>query len=144
MTDIWARFGDISGGDLSVISRPHDSAWYPRAHEIPGLIDACYDLVKLAIGERLGGVLITKLPPGAIIKPHIDSGWHAAEYEKIYLSVKSPVGSYFGFEDGEIRCEPGECYWFRNDVPHWVINDGDSDRISIIVCIKTQCFEGLK
>ena len=133
MVDIWARFGkpeDMGG--------PHESEWYEAATE--SIKDICFKIMYLVRGETLGGVLITKLQPGGHIAPHVDSGWHAGYYEKFYLSIRSPKNSVFGFECGNIESKPGDLYWFRNDVPHWVTNDTDEERISMIICIKTDEF----
>lgn len=144
MTDIWARFGDVSHGDYSILGKEHDAVWYPSASVIPNIKRICFDLMAAVDGERLGGVLITKLPPGGSIRPHSDSGWHAEYYEKFYVAVKAPEGCEFSFEHDTIRAKDGDCYWFRNDVTHWVTNHTDSDRIAMIVCIKTDMFAGIK
>lgn len=143
MTDIWARFGDVSDGDFSKLHSCHDSVWYPCSEKLTGLRDIVFKIMSLVDGERLGGVLITKLPAGGKIAPHADSGWHASYYEKFYVALKNPAGSVFGFEDGEFMANDGDCYMFRNDRMHWVINGGGSDRLAIIVCIKTDKFKGV-
>lgn len=144
MVDIWARFADISDGDLSKIGVPHESVWYPCADSLGDLKRICHAVFEYVGGEYLGGVLITKLPPGGEIFPHVDTGWHAAEYEKFHLTVAAPNGSAFWFEDGKIESVPGDVYWFRNDVVHWVKNDSKDERISVIICVKTSQFEELK
>lgn len=133
MQDIWVRFGkgDVSG--------PHDSVWYECADLLPGAKKISLGLMSEVDGERLGGVLITKLPPGCEIFPHIDQGWHAEYYEKFYVALTSP--GVFGFEDGNIISSPGDCYLFRNDRLHWVKNTGTEDRLTMIVCIKTDRFK---
>lgn len=141
MTDIWARFGDVSDGDYSILGEEHDSVWYKSASVIPNIKDIVFKLMTEVKGERLGGVLITKLPPGGKITPHIDGGWHAEYYEKFYIAIKNPQGASFCFENAIISAEDGECYWFRNDVLHWVENNSDEDRIAMIVCIKTDMFK---
>jgi len=135
MVDIWVRFGDPSD-----LLNPHEAKWYPVSYEAPDLMDICYSVVDHVGGTRLGGVLITKLPHGCEITPHIDTGWHAQEYDKFYIPITRPEGSKFGFECGDILGDPGDCYWFRNDVSHWVLNNGNSDRITLIVCVKTDKF----
>lgn len=86
----------------------------------------------------LGGILITRVPPGGEIKPHVDAGWHAGYFSKFYVAVQNEPGAVFGWDDGEIHAKTGEAYWFRNDVPHWVRNDSGADRIAMIVCIRTE------
>ena len=144
MVDIWARFGDVSGGDFSILGREHDSVWYPSADLIPDIKEIAFQVMSSVNGERLGGILITKLPAGGMIKPHVDSGWHAEYYEKFYVAISNPKGSYFCFENDRIDAKDGDCYWFRNDVLHWVENRSDEDRIAMIVCIKTDMFSELK
>lgn len=144
MTDIWARFGAPNGDDYSVLGKEHDAVWYPFIDQLPDVKDIAFKLMALVNGERLGGVLITKLPAGSKIAPHVDDGWHAGYYDKIYVPIKNEKGSVFGFECGNIEPEAGTAWWFRNDVTHWVNNDSDQDRLSMIVCIKTDMFKGLK
>jgi quercetin dioxygenase-like cupin family protein len=153
MTDIWVRYNDITKytpndanfcTDISDFNDEHDSVWYPAYHALPELKPILFWMMGTFEGERLGGILITKLPPGGKIQPHVDGGWHAKYYEKFYVAVKTPKGSVFGFNDGNIEAQDGDIYWFDNSVPHWVHNDTAEDRIAMIVCIKTDMFKGLK
>lgn len=153
MTDIWVRYNDIRKytpdpkdfcNYKSSFNDEHDSVWYPSYYALPEVKPLLFGLMGLVDGERLGGVLITKLEPGGKIYPHIDGGWHAKYYEKFYVAVKAPKGSFFGFNDGEIRCENGDVYWFDNSVTHWVENPTNEERITMIVCIRTDMFRGVK
>ena len=136
MKDIWVRYNHIDMiGER--FNDEHSSVWYPVAHKLPEAVIICAQLMALVNGERLGGVLITKLPPGCEIKPHIDKGWHAEYYQKYFVPIANEKGAVFGFEDGNIEPMPGEVWEFDNSVPHWVKNDSNSDRIAMIVCIKT-------
>ena len=153
MTDIWVRYNDIRNykpqsdtfcTSESDFNAEHDSVWDPAYYALPELKPILFGLMGYLEGERLGGILITKVPPGKEIKPHIDGGWHAAYYEKFYVAVRAPEGCVFGFEDGDIQARDGDVYWFDNSVPHWVKNPSDEDRIAMIVCIKTDKFKGCR
>ncbi len=87
-------------------------------------------------GAELGGVLITKVPAGGSVLPHIDRGWHATYYDKFAVQLASNEEQYFWFEDCELVTQPGDVYNFRNDIPHAVYNPSDEDRITMICCIK--------
>jgi quercetin dioxygenase-like cupin family protein len=87
-------------------------------------------------GKRLGGVLITRIPPGGEVKPHKDTGWHAGFYEKFAVQVASNEGQAFCFESDELRPMPGDLYTFQNHVLHWVTNPTPEERITMIVCVK--------
>lgn len=137
MTDIWLRFGDISQmqktGDWSKVLDEHDSIWLQH---LPHCKRLCFDIMQLVDGERLGGVLITKLPAGGKILPHADSGWHAEYYDKFYVALQNERGSKFCFESGEIDPDVGDVWCFDNSVTHWVENNTDTDRLAMVVCIK--------
>ncbi len=138
MTDIWVRYNDIQpylkSGDLTHINDEHDSVWYPSSI-VPLVKEIANKIMYHVQGERLGGILITKLPPNGQIKKHVDGGWHAAYYDKYYVCVKD-YGSKFVFETGKIEPNEGEIYWFDNSRLHGVENT-DKERIAMIICIKT-------
>jgi aspartyl/asparaginyl beta-hydroxylase (cupin superfamily) len=94
---------------------------------------------------QLGGVLITKLPPGGEITPHVDGGWHAEYYDKYLVPIQNEKGAVFCYNDIELQPKDGEIYGFRNDVQHWVKNESNSDRIVMVVCVKQDRYskEGL-
>ena len=141
MTDIWLRYNDRRPFDAG--ERPwtefndqHQSVWYPAAERLPEVQPIVQGLMGLVGGEQLGGILITKLPPGGSIGTHVDGGWHASYYDKYCVAIKSEPGTIFGFPDGEMHQRTGDIHWFRNDVPHWVTNQTDDERIVMIVCIR--------
>lgn len=140
MSDIWVRYNHIDNlGPL--FNHEHDAVWYPAYDQLPELAPIIFGLMGFIEGERLGGVLITKIPPGGRIDTHTDTGWHADYYEKFTIAVKSAPGAVFRFPQGDIAAVPGDCYWFDNSVPHSVENNSDEDRIALIVCIKTRKFQ---
>jgi len=134
MNDIWLRYGNIpTDGDYSKIANEHDSVWLK---DLPACKRICFDVMALVDGERLGGVLITKLPAGGKILPHTDSGWHASYYDKYYVPIKNEYGADFCFDGGVINPDIGDVWAFDNSYLHWVNNDSYSDRIAMIICIK--------
>lgn len=140
MTDIWVRYNDRrkhdETGDFSTINDPHESVWYPDSAKIPEVFPIVFGLMAHVRGERLGGILITKLPAGEVIEPHVDGGWHAATYDKFYVAIQTPDTARFSFPDGRIQARDGDVHWFRNDVTHSVENPGPGDRIAMVVCIQ--------
>jgi len=137
MDDIWLRYGDFSAmvesGDYSALADEHDSIWLK---DLPACKKLCFEIMEMVDGERLGGVLISKLSPGAEMLPHTDKGWHAEYYDKYYIPIKNGKGSIFGFDEGNIKPLIGDVWAFDNSYNHWVKNNSDKDRIAMIVCIK--------
>lgn len=134
LDDIWVRFGSE---DDAQSNAPHESQWYPAA-DVLNVQQICLDLMKAVGGVKLGGVLITRIPPGAVCKPHQDHGWHAYQYEKFLLQIASAPGQSFHFVGEKIVTKPGDVAWFNNQETHWVVNDSPYERISMIVCIKLE------
>lgn len=132
LSDIWVRYAK----DQSVVGA-HESAWYPCADLMP-IRELVYPLMSFVSGDQLGGVLITKIPAGKQCKPHTDPGWHARYYEKFAMQIQSSPGQRFCFEGESLESKPGDLYWFDNAHTHWVTNPTPYDRITLIVCIKTE------
>jgi hypothetical protein len=145
MSDIWVRYNDVapyeSSGDYRRFNDVHVPIWYP-AYDVlaPFVRPVIAELMARVEGEMLGGVLITKIPPGGRIAPHLDYGWHVEYYEKFYLSIQSAPGSIFGCDDGgiieQLNPKTGEIWLFDNKKNHWVVNGSDIDRITMIICIR--------
>jgi hypothetical protein len=131
LDDVWCRFASpgVSGAD------PHIAQWYPEA-ECLGVRSMAREIMAAVGGEVLGGVLITRIPPGATCKPHVDPGWHAGFYDKFAVQVAAAPGQAFHFEGEALASNTGDLYWFDNSHSHWVTNDSDEARITAIFCIR--------
>lgn len=143
MTDIWVRYNSPERIGEPGFTDEHDSVWYPAYERLPALRVIIFPLMTLVEGERLGGVLITKIPPGAGIAPHVDAGWHVEYYDKFYVSLKSAPGAKFVCHEGDETLEPkpGECWRFDNRLMHSVRNESTEDRVTLIVCIRTHLYQ---
>lgn len=108
--------------------RPAWAAWRDRLE--PVLAQAVRDY-----GYARGlfpRVMLASMPPGGLIHPHIDANPAAKWPHKIHVPLTTNPGvvSFFG---GEERHFPvGEAVEVDNLGPHWVRNDGDTDRIHLI------------
>lgn len=134
LSDIWARYADPK---TMREDGSHDSIWYIPEHILP-VRQIVRPLMAAVGGERLGGVLITRIKPGQICKPHTDPGWHARYYDKFCVQIESAPEQKFHFHGHSLATDPGDVFWFDNSHEHWVTNDSQRDRISMIVCIRTE------
>ncbi len=77
-------------------------------------------------------VMLAKMPPGASILPHIDDQPAAKWPHKIHvpLTTNADVVCFFG--DDEHHFPAGEAVEVNNLGPHWVCNNGVTDRIHLI------------
>ncbi|NWF45365.1 hypothetical protein F3K02_08905 [Hydrogenophaga sp. D2P1] len=132
LDDIWIRYGK---SDAAMHGEAHDSEWY-EASDVLDLKPFLRDLMHAVGGDVMGGVLITRIPPGKTCKPHQDLRWHALEYQKYGLQIASAPGQAFCFEDVQFETKPGDLFWFENQSMHWVPNPTNYERITMIACIK--------
>ena len=139
ISDIWVRYRDYKdfNGSWAEFNEEHDPVWYDAAERLPAVKDLAFQIMNRVRGERLGGILITRIPPTGYVAPHVDVSWHAAYYDKYAIQLEGHPQQAFCFEEGEYSAQPGEVYWFNNQVTHWVRNDSPVDRITLIICIRT-------
>lgn len=141
VSDIWVRYNDLANfrGDMRQFNAVHDSVWYPVINQLPEILPLVDQLMDHLNAKSLGGILITKVPAGRQVYPHIDQGWHAGNYRKVGMQVAGNADQAFCFDDGELSAKSGECYWFDNHVSHWVRNTSHEDRITLIVTWGPTC-----
>lgn len=88
-------------------------------------------------GERLGRIIINKIAPGGRIYPHEDTPAHAEYYDRFHVVIQSAPGVQFNAGDESVYMATGEVWWFDNSAMHEVINNSDTDRIHMVVDIRT-------
>ena len=130
VSDIWVRYNP-TGENVE-----HVSEWYPCVHAIPAAWSLAKRVMRRSGAKRLGGVLLTRIPPGGEVKPHIDGGWHAGFYEKYAVQIKGTRDQGFFFDDSELHPVAGDVYTFDNSKSHWVKNETEHERITLIVCVR--------
>lgn len=143
MSDIWLRYRDVKpfeeSGDFTGFNDEHDAVFYPEWYALPQVRPIVMGLLARVEGVRLGGVMITKIPPGGKILPHADEGWHAKYYNtKLYVVLQTNPQCINRVEDDVVAMAPGEVWFFDNTKEHEVINDGPDDRITLIICIRCE------
>ena len=147
MSDIWVRYNDIARlTDPRKFNDEHVPVWYPAWERLPALKPIVFDLMAKVQGEMIGGILITKIPSGQGIASHTDEGWHVEYFDKFYLSLKSESGAKFICEEGEgetLEPKPGEIWRFDNRKSHRVENESGAERMTLIICIRTDLFRGV-
>lgn len=136
--DIWLRYNarEKWQEDPQELLSSHISSWYPAAKRLPSAISLCNQMVRRVVGNRLGGVLLTRVPPGKQIYPHSDQGWHAEFYEKFAIQIQGDKDQAFCFPSHRLSVLPGESYTFDNSKLHWVENNSSEPRITLIICIR--------
>lgn len=147
--DIWVRYNDHKNVGPN-FNDEHVPVWYQAWNQLPALRPLVFGLMQIFEGEMIGGVLITKVPAGKKIYPHRDDGWHVDYHEKFYVQLTGAAGCEFCCLDDDTgeteHFTPiqGDVYHFDNRKMHWVNNDSNVDRMTLIVCIRTDFFRRKK
>lgn len=135
-SDIWIRFNDVTKykpENLYQITEDLDCKYYPPHVYLPRTMEITRGLMNLLNVENLGRVIITKLPVGQCIDPHIDEGAYARFYKRYHVTLKNEAGSIFRCGDEVIEPKAGDIYWFDTSKKHEVINNSTADRITLII-----------
>ena len=139
MDDIWLR-----GAPRDTLDTPtgfkafHTPEFWPAWHRLPSVRPLVFAMMAQALAVQLGGILITRLPPGGVIQPHTDAdSWHARFFNwKLHLTL---TGSSLSRCDGEtVTMVTGDVWTFPNEVEHSVENPGGEDRIVLIVAMRCE------
>jgi hypothetical protein len=115
----------------------HENVDQPVFKDLPEARPLVFGLMSLVQGERLGRVMINKIVPGGRIFPHADTPVHAAYWDRFHIVLKSGPGCDFRCGDEHVYMAPGEVWWFNNLLEHAVENNSATERIHMIIDIRT-------
>lgn len=112
--------------------RSHDRAAWPEWRH---LLEPVMAQAVSSYGYSRGlfpRIMLAKMAPGGVIHAHIDANPSAKWPHKVHvpLTTNDGVVSFFGGE--ERRFPVGEAVEVNNLGPHWVRNEGATDRIHLI------------
>lgn len=135
MSDIWIRHAE----SRSEFERPHFARWYPAYQRLPSARKIIFDAMARVQATHLGGVLITRIPPHGKIDAHTDVGWHPSFYNcKLYVVLESNPSCIFRVEDERVAMQQGEAWRIDNTKEHDVVNDGETERMTLIICMRCE------
>jgi hypothetical protein len=142
VSDVLVRFNNIEEylrtGDPATITDDKEAIPYPAWEKLPQLRPIIFDLMRTVEATRLGRVIITKLPPGKEITPHVDQGAPATWYERYQLAIQSLPGAEFNIGDEGVNFRSGDMWWINNGVEHSVVNNSKDDRIVCIIDLRCE------
>lgn len=141
VSDILLRFNDLDEylrtGDPSTITDDREAIPYPAWEKLPQVRPVIFDLMRTVEATRLGRVIITKLPPGHEITPHVDGGAPATYFERYMVALQCLPGALFHIGDETVNYRTGDVWWLNNSVEHSVVNNSADDRIVLIVDLRS-------
>jgi hypothetical protein len=140
-SDIWVRFRDPAElVSRAAFAEEFRCQWYPAWHALPHLRPIVFGLMARVEAVELGGVLITRVPAGRQVAPHDDRGrWHPEFFRtKAYLPLATNSQCYSTCANERVTMAVGEAWLFDNLEVHSTVNEGDTDRITLIVSMRCE------
>lgn len=123
--------------DVDIYPRQElETILYPAGVVLTKTYKAASTLMWELSRSRMGRVMVTKLPPEGVIKPHKDSELFTKYYDRFHFCLADNDKTVFRCGDELFKPQPGQVFWFNNALEHEVINAGETDRLTMIVDLK--------
>jgi hypothetical protein len=139
--DIWIRFRPFGELTSSIAyTEPFALAFYDAWDLLPHLRPIVFGLMARCEAVHLGGILITRVPAGKRVAPHDDKGrWHSEHFKtKAYVPLMTNPACYNTCGDERVTMDVGSAWLFDNLEVHSTVNDGDTDRVTLIVSMRCE------
>lgn len=137
VSDVWVWFNKVPELFNEVVD-DKDVISYRAWKELPSLRPLIFALMSQVQAVRLGRVIITKLPPGKTIIPHVDGGAPATYYQRYQIALQCLPGNKFIIGNEEVSFKTGEIWQINNREIHSVVNNSADDRIVIIADMRSE------
>lgn len=134
-SDIWVRHAESA----EAFKGPHFAKWYPAYTALPSVRKIIFDSMARVQASHLGGILITRIQPESSVLPHTDKGWHPEFYNcKLYVVLETNPKCWFRVEEEVAVMKQGDVWKVDNTKEHEVVNDGDTERMTLIICMRQE------
>jgi len=109
----------------------------------PKLVELVVEPIILELEKMVDGKyaksLLAKLPAGKRIYPHVDQGAAHSTYlmviRRFHIAITTNDDVWFQIGSTKQHMNVGECWEINQNIMHQVWNDGNTDRIHLIVDI---------
>ena len=140
-SDQWLRYfprETLTGP--AAYNQPGQCVFYPAWDRLPALHAVVWGLMASMRSVELGGILLTRLPPGGRILRHSDGeAWHARHFNcKCYVVLKANARCIVECDGDEQVYRPGEIFELNNLLPHSMENGGTTERLTAIICMRVE------
>lgn len=136
----WARRNGRDGHPLLPVMEESNSEtrvytfpdWFRWQHRVLPLLGPVLEPI-VRPGGVLTRALFVRLPPGALIKPHVDGQRMASLAHRIHVCVSDCPECAYTIGDETLVMTPGVAYDFNNRWTHGVHNRGTTPRINLML-----------
>lgn len=136
----WARRNGRDGHPLLPVMEESNSEtrvytfpdWFRWQHRVLPLLGPVLEPI-VRPGGVLTRALFVRLPPGAVINPHVDGQRMASLAHRIHVCVSDCPECAYTIGDETLVMTPGVAYDFNNRWTHGVHNRGTTPRINLML-----------
>ena len=116
--------------------------WQPVAgmEFIIYLLTPIFDHLRSLHNGEIGRCMFAKLHAMSNIDAHVDSGNYLDVSLRHHIAIKTNDNVIFHVGDESIKMALGDIWQINNTNEHWVINNGGSERVHLIVDIIPKAF----
>jgi hypothetical protein len=121
-----------------------------RSRDLPDSQDVLIDRFPICGGwlrdfavrhsTTLGHAMIVRLQSGGSVKLHYDAGDYYRGKPRVHLVLQS-TGSLMTCGDEAAIYQPGDVFWFDNQLPHMAFNDSNDWRVHVIFDLESDIFK---
>jgi len=111
---------------------------YPMWWQLTETRALVYRMARQFSAGRIGRAVITRLRPGARVYPHVDDGANADYYDRFQVCVAANKDCIFTVHGLGYGFHQGEIWWFDNRFEHSVVNNGSTDRITLVLDLRVE------
>lgn len=135
-TGNWSSFAlrSISGSELDILATPNATF-----QDTPTLSNCLYfkEIVDSFQCEK-ESVRLLSLSPNSYIKEHTDSdGGYEDGFFRIHIPIQTNDKVIFTVNKKPLPMREGECWYANFNKPHFVSNQGETDRIHLVIdCLR--------
>lgn len=154
VSDIWLWFNELPksevdfnqlplalegrGNSVFYVANDKEVVPYRAWNLLPLARGIIFPLMSQVAAVRLGRVMITKLPPGKTITPHVDGGAPATYFQRYQIALQCLPGNKFRIENENVEFRSGDIWMIDNTKEHEVINNSSDDRIVMIADMRSE------
>lgn len=134
----WAERRELYEDRVQAVFRDLDAVDYPASKILMPEAGVVTRAVLSFLGDmeaEIGRVMITKLPPKGRITAHMDEGLYADHYDRFHVCLQGDAGNLYYCGGTSLNPAPGDAFWFNHKLTHHVENQGDVNRIHLILDI---------
>lgn len=135
--DILLRFQRKDFGVEMIIDDP-ECVWHAAWDVLTEAHKLIFDLAYMVKAERIGRILLSRMAPGKVIAPHEDGGAVANYYTRYQMPLQSEPGVMFDCAGECVQMQGGQVWWFNNKLTHSVVNNSSTDRLAMVVDLRTR------